>query len=187
MASSRSSNILVAVVVLLLRRSGCIDASSAATPVATVAAPPNTPSNTNQTRPPALFVWGDSIVDPGNNNVIETLIRCNFPPYGQDFSGHKATGRFSNGKVPGDILGTHARTHGGNMIPLFCSLCDSISLLTSASRMGIKEYVPPYLGTELSDFDMLTGVSFASGASGFDPLTAKIMVTTVVPAAVLNL
>jgi hypothetical protein len=44
--------------------------------------------------------------------------------------------------------------------------------------MGIKEYVPPYLGTELSDFDLLTGVSFASGASGFDPLTAQLMVTT---------
>jgi hypothetical protein len=44
--------------------------------------------------------------------------------------------------------------------------------------MGIKEYVPPYLGTELSDLDLLTGVSFASGASGFDPLTAQLMVTT---------
>ncbi|GJN20713.1 hypothetical protein PR202_gb08123 [Eleusine coracana subsp. coracana] len=151
MASSRAwhNAVLLTAVVLLLRRSCCIDASSAATsPVATVTARPNPPSTTNQTRAPALFVFGDSIVDSGNNNVIETLIRCNFPPYGQDFPGHSATGRFSNGKVPGDIL---------------------------ASRMGIKEYVPPYLGTNLSDFDLLTGVSFASGASGFDPLTAKIM------------
>jgi hypothetical protein len=44
--------------------------------------------------------------------------------------------------------------------------------------MGIKEYVPPYLGTELSDFDLLTGVNFASGGCGFDPLTAQLVVTT---------
>jgi hypothetical protein len=47
--------------------------------------------------------------------------------------------------------------------------------------MGIKEFVPAYLGTELSDFDLLTGVSFASGASGFDPLTARIMVPAATP------
>jgi hypothetical protein len=53
-------------VALLLRGSCCIDAS---------------PASTNQTRAPALFVFGDSVVDPGNNNVIETtLIHCNFPP-----------------------------------------------------------------------------------------------------------
>ncbi|GJM84640.1 hypothetical protein PR202_ga00329 [Eleusine coracana subsp. coracana] len=86
MASSRAwhNAVLLAAVVLLLRRSCCIDASLAVTPpVATVTAPPNPPSTTNQTRAPALFVFGDSIVDPGNNNVIETLIRCNFPPYGR--------------------------------------------------------------------------------------------------------
>ena len=55
---------------------------------------------------PALIVFGDSIVDPGNNNVLPTTIRCNFPPYGQDFVGNMATGRFSNGKIPSDFLGT---------------------------------------------------------------------------------
>jgi hypothetical protein len=93
--ASRNALLLMMAVALLVRRSCCIDAS---------------PSSANQTRAPALFVFGDSIVDPGNNNVIETtLIHCNFPPYGQDFPGHNATGRFSNGKVPGDILGTRAR------------------------------------------------------------------------------
>jgi len=37
--------------------------------------------------------------------------------------------------------------------------------------------VPAYLGTELSDFDLLTGVNFASGGCGFDPLTAQLVVT----------
>jgi hypothetical protein len=54
----------------------------------------------------AVFMFGDSLVDPGNNNNRITEAKANFPPYGQDFPGGKATGRFSNGKVPGDMLGT---------------------------------------------------------------------------------
>ncbi|PKA56007.1 GDSL esterase/lipase EXL3 [Apostasia shenzhenica] len=92
---------------------------------------------------PAVIIFGDSIVDPGNNNAIKTIVKCDFPPYGKDFSGHAATGRFSNGKIPGDFI---------------------------ASSLGVKELVPPYLGTNLGPEDLLTGVSFASGATGYDPL-----------------
>jgi len=53
----------------------------------------------------AIFMFGDSIVDPGNNNHRLTEAKANFPPYGQDFPGRVATGRFSNGLVPGDLLG----------------------------------------------------------------------------------
>lgn len=56
---------------------------------------------------PALIVFGDSIVDPGNNNGIDTLVKANFPPYGEDFKGGP-TGRFCNGKVPSDLIGTKA-------------------------------------------------------------------------------
>ena len=55
---------------------------------------------------PALIAFGDSIVDTGNNNYLTTVVKANFPPYGQDFPGGVATGRFSNGLVPGDLLGT---------------------------------------------------------------------------------
>lgn len=55
---------------------------------------------------PAVFVFGDSIVDTGNNNHINTLIKCNFPPYGKDFQEGKPTGRFSNGRVPSDFIGS---------------------------------------------------------------------------------
>lgn len=54
---------------------------------------------------PAVFVFGDSIADPGNNNNIKTIIKCNFPPYGRDFKGKIATGRFSNGVIPSDLIG----------------------------------------------------------------------------------
>ncbi|VAI40673.1 unnamed protein product [Triticum turgidum subsp. durum] len=59
-------------------------------------------------RATAVIVFGDSIVDPGNNNNLHTQIKANHPPYGRDFDGHVATGRFSNGLVPSDLVGTSA-------------------------------------------------------------------------------
>lgn len=60
---------------------------------------------------PAILVFGDSIVDPGNNNAIFTPIKCNFPPYGQNFPQNLATGRFSNGRIPSDIIGKTVPLH----------------------------------------------------------------------------
>lgn len=54
---------------------------------------------------PAVIVFGDSIGDQGNNNNLNTLIKCNFSPYGKDFIGKLATGRFTNAKTPPDMLG----------------------------------------------------------------------------------
>ncbi|XP_066317611.1 GDSL esterase/lipase EXL3-like [Miscanthus floridulus] len=97
---------------------------------------------------PALIVFGDSIVDPGNNNDIHTIIKANFPPYGNDFQNHRPTGRFCNGRIPTDFI---------------------------ASRLGIKDLLPPYLSPQpLEKHDLVTGVSFASGGTGFDPLTPQL-------------
>ncbi|TXG52020.1 hypothetical protein EZV62_021189 [Acer yangbiense] len=85
---------------------------------------------------PAVIFFGDSIVDTGNNNYVLTVAKCNFPPYGKDFIGGKATGRFCNGKVPPDFV---------------------------VEKLGIKEFLPPYLDPNLKPEDLLTGVSFASG------------------------
>lgn len=52
---------------------------------------------------------------------------------------------------------------------------DSV-LLDAASYVGIKEYVPPYLDPTLSIEELMTGVSFASAGSGFDPLTPQLSV-----------
>ncbi|XP_021756595.1 GDSL esterase/lipase EXL3-like [Chenopodium quinoa] len=108
--------------------------------VAVVKLPPNVTVT-------AILAFGDSIIDPGNNNNIKTIIKCNHPPYGQDFMGGIPTGRFSNGRIPTDFL---------------------------AQELSIKDYVPAYLDANLSPDDLLTGVSFASGAAGFDPLTSKV-------------
>uniref|UniRef100_A0A0E0PMM7 GDSL esterase/lipase n=1 Tax=Oryza rufipogon TaxID=4529 RepID=A0A0E0PMM7_ORYRU len=45
---------------------------------------------------PAMFVFGDSLTDNGNNNDMTSLAKANYLPYGIDFAGGP-TGRFSNG------------------------------------------------------------------------------------------
>ncbi|KAJ1413039.1 SGNH hydrolase superfamily [Sesbania bispinosa] len=97
---------------------------------------------------PAVIVFGDSIVDTGNNNYIMTLTKCDFPPYGRDFAeGNHPTGRFSNGLVPSDII---------------------------AAKFGVKKLLPAYLDPNLQLQDLLSGVSFASGGAGYDPLTSEL-------------
>lgn len=54
---------------------------------------------------PALCIFGDSVVDVGNNNRLMTIVKANFPPYGRDFVNHKPTGRFCNGKLATDFTG----------------------------------------------------------------------------------
>lgn len=55
----------------------------------------------------ASFIFGDSLVDAGNNNYLPTLSKANMVPNGIDFkaSGGKPTGRFTNGRTIGDIVG----------------------------------------------------------------------------------
>ncbi|KAJ6805574.1 GDSL esterase/lipase-like [Iris pallida] len=45
---------------------------------------------------PAMFVFGDSLIDNGNNNDLPSFAKANYYPYGIDFDGGP-TGRFSNG------------------------------------------------------------------------------------------
>ncbi|KAF8007248.1 hypothetical protein BT93_K1293 [Corymbia citriodora subsp. variegata] len=94
---------------------------------------------------PALFAFGDSILDTGNNNNLRTQSKCNYQPYGKDFPGAIPTGRFGNGKVLSDLI-----TEG----------------------LGIKDLLPAYLDPNLQNVDLPTGVCFASGGSGLDPQTA---------------
>ncbi|KAG8377954.1 hypothetical protein BUALT_Bualt08G0087500 [Buddleja alternifolia] len=98
---------------------------------------------------PALFAFGDSIVDQGNNNVLQTLINCNFAPYGKDFQGGLATGRFSNGKTPADLI---------------------------AEELGIKEQIPAYLDPNLKAQDLPTGsvISLSDQLAHFKEYIGKL-------------
>ncbi|CAI0379737.1 unnamed protein product [Linum tenue] len=89
---------------------------------------------------PAVYVFGDSLVDVGNNNHLPvSLAKADFPHNGMDFPTNKPTGRFSNGKNAADWL------------------ADKLGLPTS----------PPYLAVKSkSPSSFITGVSFASGGAG---------------------
>ncbi|XAR57562.1 Triacylglycerol lipase [Bertholletia excelsa] len=45
---------------------------------------------------PAMFIFGDSLIDNGNNNNLPSFAKANYFPYGIDFQ-DGPTGRFSNG------------------------------------------------------------------------------------------
>jgi hypothetical protein len=55
----------------------------------------------------ALFIFGDSTVDSGNNNYIDTIPenKADYKPYGQNGVFHEPTGRFSDGRVITDFIG----------------------------------------------------------------------------------
>lgn len=54
----------------------------------------------------AFFVFGDSLVDSGNNDYLATTARADSPPYGIDYPTHRPTGRFSNGLNLPDVIST---------------------------------------------------------------------------------
>lgn len=53
---------------------------------------------------PAMFIFGDSLIDNGNNNNLPSFAKANYFPYGIDFNGGP-TGRFSNGYTMVDGIG----------------------------------------------------------------------------------
>lgn len=68
---------------------------------------------------PANFVFGDSLVDVGNNNYIVSLSKADYIPNGIDFGG--PTGRCTNGRTIIDIIGLFC----------FCSAVPSFYLTES--------------------------------------------------------
>lgn len=56
----------------------------------------------------AFFVFGDSLVDNGNNDYLATTARADSYPYGIDYPTRRATGRFSNGLNIPDLISMYA-------------------------------------------------------------------------------
>ncbi|XP_042946716.1 GDSL esterase/lipase 1-like isoform X2 [Carya illinoinensis] len=56
----------------------------------------------------ALFIFGDSFFDAGNNNYINTTFRANYYPYGETFFNYP-TGRFSDGRIIPDFIAEFAK------------------------------------------------------------------------------
>ncbi|MFS8026663.1 putative triacylglycerol lipase [Helianthus anomalus] len=53
---------------------------------------------------PCYFIFGDSLVDNGNNNRLVTFAKATYLPHGIDFSSGP-TGRFCNGRNFADFMG----------------------------------------------------------------------------------
>ncbi|XP_074568339.1 GDSL esterase/lipase At5g33370-like [Curcuma longa] len=86
----------------------------------------------------AFFVFGDSLVDNGNNNYLATTARADAPPYGIDTPSHRPTGRFSNGLNIPDVI---------------------------SEKLGAEPTLP-YLSPELQGEKLLVGANFASAGIG---------------------
>lgn len=128
---------------------------------------------------PANFVFGDSLVEAGNNNYIVTLSKADYPPNGIDFG--KPTGRYTNGRTIIDIIGTQA----GTILFFFLSLALNplITLLTESNastgqNLGFKGFTPPYLAPTTAGPVILKGANYASGGGGILNETGKIFVRT---------
>lgn len=56
---------------------------------------------------PAVFIFGDSLFDAGNNHYNKNCTaQADFPPYGSSFF-HHPTGRFTNGRTVADFICTY--------------------------------------------------------------------------------
>ncbi|XXG58774.1 hypothetical protein AAC387_Pa04g0996 [Persea americana] len=86
---------------------------------------------------PAIFVYGDSLVDNGNNNNLYSLAKANYFPYGIDFY-QGPSGRFSNGKTAAYMWG---------------------------EKLGLP-YLPTFVQSKSNVHAMLSGVNYASAAGG---------------------
>ncbi|CAA0821173.1 GDSL esterase/lipase 5 [Striga hermonthica] len=90
---------------------------------------------------PVIFAFGDSYLDLGNNNYINTSTQdqANFLPYGETRFGNKPTGRFTDGLTIIDYLAKFA---------------------------GIKGLIPPFLNKTRKIDTNYNGASFASAGAG---------------------
>ncbi|XP_043701178.1 GDSL esterase/lipase At5g45670-like [Telopea speciosissima] len=85
---------------------------------------------------PCYFIFGDSLVDNGNNMLLPTLAKALTLPYGIDFP-RGPTGRFTNGRTVADVV---------------------------TQLLGFEDFIPPYAAT--SGPELVRGVNYGSSASG---------------------
>ncbi|CAN1230305.1 GDSL esterase/lipase At1g29670 [Linum grandiflorum] len=102
-----------------------------------------------QPQVPGFFIFGDSLVDNGNNNRLQSLARADYMPYGIDFPGGP-TGRFCNGKTTVDVI---AQQLGFNFIPPYVTASGRAVLggvNYASAAAGIREETGQQLGGRIS-------------------------------------
>ncbi|KAJ0007457.1 hypothetical protein Pint_28844 [Pistacia integerrima] len=149
----------------------------------------DTTTSLQSRRHAALFVFGDSLYDPGNNNFINTSIthKANYPPYGETFF-RFPTGRFSDGRLIPDFIakyahlpywkpylapGQHEFTNGANFASAGASAIadnDPTVISLEAQLSNFKEVVS-LLKQQLGDAEadqILRNAVYLSGIGGVD-------------------
>jgi phospholipase/lecithinase/hemolysin len=83
-------------------------AKATATGAAAASAPASSLTTTAGNKAPVMYIFGDSMSDVGNNNyLLLSIAKCDYPWYGIDYKSGFPTGRFTNGRTIGDIMGKH--------------------------------------------------------------------------------
>ncbi|GAB2277243.1 hypothetical protein Dimus_011950 [Dionaea muscipula] len=94
----------------------------------------------------AMFVFGDSVIDNGNNNFLNSVAKANYMPYGIDFE-QGPTGRFCNGRTFVDYI---------------------------AEMLGLP-YTPAFANPLEAGRDIIHGVNFASASAGILEETGQVL------------
>ncbi|KAF8107805.1 hypothetical protein N665_0116s0012 [Sinapis alba] len=98
---------------------------------------------------PCYFIFGDSLVDNGNNNRLASIARADYYPYGIDLG--RPTGRFSNGKTTVDEI---AELLGfDNYIPAYSDVSGEQILQGvnyASAAAGIREETGQQLGQRIT-------------------------------------
>ncbi|CAD6252135.1 unnamed protein product [Miscanthus lutarioriparius] len=106
---------------------------------------------------PAVYVFGDSTADVGNNDYLPwSIARADFPHNGVDFPGGRPTGRFSNGLIGVDFLAI-AMGFSGSPPPY-------LSLMAATAANSSSEVTRNTTVAAAAAY--MSGANFASAGSG---------------------
>ncbi|KAF5960715.1 hypothetical protein HYC85_001924 [Camellia sinensis] len=109
----------------------------------------------------AMFAFGDSLTDNGNNNYLSSIAKANYVPYGVDFY-EGPSGRFSNGRTIIDYLAYFLEKYYFiTTIQLHCQ-----NFVFVGDLLQIPSYLPAYANPLATGRNILNGVNYASAAAG---------------------
>ncbi|CAN4081422.1 unnamed protein product [Withania somnifera] len=121
-------------------------------------APAPAPSSGISALVPALFAFGDSLIDSGNNNHLFSFAKANYFPYGIDFGG--PTGRFSNGYT---IIDHIAELLGLPLLPPYSELFNADKM-----RYGVN-YASAAAGIlDITGFHFVERIPFSYQIKNFE-------------------
>ncbi|KAI4331330.1 hypothetical protein MLD38_029523 [Melastoma candidum] len=106
----------------------------------------------------AFFIFGDSLLDAGNNDYLNISIKANHWPFGETFF-HYPTGRVCDGRIPPDFIAEHAGLPfiKPYLQPNFTDYTDGANFASSGA--GVLRQTSPdvlYLELQVSFFEEVT-------------------------------